>query len=265
MTGNLELLFLGTGTSVGVPVIGCDCPVCRSDDPRNKRTRASAVVRTPGTTVLVDSGPDLREQALREGLSEIDAVLYTHRHLDHVTGFDDLRAFCWHREDPLPFHATEDCMNGLRTMFGWAFSSENKYRGYVRPDPIIIDGPFHCGELRVEPLPVVHGQVETIGFLFSTAGSPEVAYIPDAKTIPAATAARLAGVPNLIIDSLRPKPHPSHMSLDEALAVAEQLDAGATWLTHLGHEYDHPQFESTLPDKVRPAYDGLRLSFDSHS
>ena len=265
MAGALEFLFLGTGTSVGVPVIGCDCPVCTSEDPRNTRTRASAVVRTPQTTVLIDSGPDLREQALRENLRAVDAVLYTHGHVDHVAGFDDLRAFGWHSKDPLPIHATAECMEKLRSMFGWAFSPENNHRGYVRPKPAIIDGPFRCGDLEIEPLPVEHGSLETVGFLFSATSSPEIAYIPDAKRLLPETAARLAGVPVLIIDSLRPNPHPTHMSLDEALATAEQLSAGAVWLTHLGHENDHAQLESILPDHIRPAYDGLSLSFASPS
>ena len=264
MTGNLEVLFLGTGTSTGVPVIGCDCPVCASDDPRNTRTRASAMVRTPQATVLVDSGPDLREQALRENLRRVDAVLYTHSHADHITGFDDLRAFCWRRDDPLPVHATASCMEVLKTMYAWAFSPENTYRGYIRPQPVIIDGPFQHAELSIEPLPVVHGKVETVGFLFAAPGAPEIAYIPDAKTLTPETTARLAGIPVLIIDSLRPSPHPTHLSLDESLALASQLNAGTTWLTHLGHENDHPRLESTLPDNIRPAYDGLRLSFPSH-
>jgi phosphoribosyl 1,2-cyclic phosphate phosphodiesterase len=262
MTGGLQFLFLGTGTSVGVPVIGCDCPVCSSGDPRNNRTRASVVVRAGDTTVLVDSGPDLREQALRENLRRVDAVLYTHAHLDHVSGFDDLRAFCWHREAPLPLHATEGCMRALRGMFGWAFSADQQYRGYVRPDPALIDGPFRCGDLSVEPLPVEHAGVETIGYLFSAAGCPAIAYLPDVKQLPDATASRLAGVPVLVIDALRPKPHPTHLSLDQAVTIARRLGAGSTWLTHLGHENDHRQLESTLPDGIRPAHDGLCLRFD---
>jgi phosphoribosyl 1,2-cyclic phosphate phosphodiesterase len=265
MAGTLEFLFLGTGTSVGVPVIGCDCPVCSSDDPRNTRTRASAVVRTPQTTLLIDSGPDLREQALRENLRSVDAVLYTHGHLDHVVGFDDLRAFGWHSKEPLPLHATADCMEKLRGMFGWAFAAENNYRGYIRPDPVIIDGPFQRGDISVEPLPVEHGTVQTVGFLFFTDSSPEIAYIPDAKRLLPETISRLAGVPVLIIDSLRPNPHPTHMSLDEALATATQIGSESVWLTHLGHENDHATLESTLPAHIRPAHDGLSLSFPSPS
>jgi phosphoribosyl 1,2-cyclic phosphate phosphodiesterase len=263
MTGALEFLFLGTGTSVGVPVIGCTCPVCTSADPRNRRTRSSVLVRTAQTAVLVDSGPDLREQALREGIAGIDAVLYTHSHLDHVAGFDDLRAFCWNRDTPLPLHATPACMETLRTMFGWAFSPENRRnRGYVQPAPRPIGGPFRVGEISFDPLPVAHARVETVGFLISAPGAPEIAYIPDVKSIPPATAARLAGVPVLVIDALRPAPpHPTHLTTAEAIAVAEQLGAGKTYFTHLGHENDHASMPTELPPNIHLAHDGLKLQF----
>ena len=163
---DVSFTFLGTGTSVGVPVIGCGCVVCTSEDPRNRRLRSSVVVRAGGKTVLVDSGPDLRMQALREGLKEIDAIVYTHAHLDHVAGFDELRAFCWRRVEPLPLHATEECLGTLKNMYGWAFSEDNHYRGYVRPDARVIDGPFVIGDLRITPLPVEHAALETVGFLF---------------------------------------------------------------------------------------------------
>ena len=136
---DFSLTFLGTGTSVGVPVIGCQCPVCLSADPHNQRLRASALVRAGGMAVLVDSGPDLRAQALREGLRELDAVIYTHAHLDHVAGFDELRAFCWNKDGPLPLHATESCLTTLQTMFAWAFSAENIYKGYIKPQACLIN------------------------------------------------------------------------------------------------------------------------------
>ena len=160
---DVSLTFLGTGTSVGVPVIGCDCAVCRSDEPKNRRLRASVLLRAGALSLLVDSGPDLRRQALREGLRELDGVLYTHAHLDHVAGFDDLRAFCWRRHAPLPMHATPGCLASLKQMFGWAFSPDNVYQGYVKPDPRVVIGPFGYGALRVTPLPVEHAALETIG------------------------------------------------------------------------------------------------------
>lgn len=247
---------------MGVPVIGCNCATCTSDDPRNKRLRASVLVRGGGHTLLVDSGPDLRAQALREGLREIDAVIYTHGHLDHVAGFDELRAFCWRKKEPLPLHAAPSCMDTLKNMYGWAFFPEREQEGYVRPDPRIIDAPFSYGDLRVTPLPVEHASVETLGFLFEVPGARSVAYLPDVKRIPPPTMDLLRGVDVLIVDALRLKPHPTHMSLDEALAVVAETGAGETWLTHLGHEYDVEEVGKSLPVGVRMAWDGLRISME---
>ncbi|MBK1827306.1 MBL fold metallo-hydrolase [Haloferula rosea] len=259
MAAEFEITFLGTGTSVGVPVIGCDCPVCTSEDPRNRRTRSSIHLRYGAQSILVDSGPDLREQALRERLREIDAVIYTHGHVDHVAGFDELRAFCWRRDTPLPMHGNAETLGILKTMFGWAFSPDNVYRGYVKPAAIEIQGHFNYGKLRISPLPVIHGRVETSGFLFEHPGHPPVAYMPDVKEIPAATMALIRNVDILIIDSLRPSPHPTHMSVEEALATIKTCGAGQAWLTHLGHENEHAALEATLPAHVHVAFDGLRL------
>ncbi len=257
--GDFSLTFLGTGTSVGVPVIGCPCAVCRSENPKNKRTRASVVVQAGDFSLLVDTGPDLRAQALREGLVKVDAVLYTHAHMDHVVGFDDLRAFCWSRSQPLPLHATEETMGDLKRMFGWAFSTANQYPGYVKPAPVIIDGPFHYGDLRITPLPVVHASVETIGYLFEYPKAKSIAYIPDVKHIPETTLERIKGVDVLIVDALRPGTHPTHFSLGEALHVAGETGAGETWLTHLGHENEHEDLSSKVPPHVKVSWDGLVL------
>lgn len=259
MAADFELTFLGTGTSVGVPVIGCDCRVCRSDDPRDKRTRSSLHLRLGGLSVLVDSGPDLREQALREGLSKVDAVLYTHDHADHVVGFDELRAFCWHRDEPLPLYARPGCMATLRTMFGWAFAPENVFRGYVKPDPRLIEGPFAIGPLQITPLPVEHASTETLGFLFEAPGAPRVAYIPDVKRIPEPTMELLRRADILILDALHSRPHPTHMSTGEALAAIAESGVARAWLTHLTHENDHQALEATLPHGVRVAWDGLKI------
>ncbi len=260
MAADFSLTFLGTGTSTGVPVIGCNCETCLSEDPRNTRTRSSILVSTPEATLLVDSGPDLRQQALREGLTSIDAVLYTHGHLDHVTGFDDLRAFCWHREEPLPMYATPGCMALLKSMFGWAFSEGNTYRGYVKPDARIIDGPFFFGDLKVTPLPVEHASVETIGFMFEHPECRSVAYIPDVKVIPDATHELMRGVDFLIVDSLGPFQHPTHFSNDEALAAIDAIGPKSAWLIHLGHKNEHAELDRSMPAHVRTSYDGLKLN-----
>lgn len=259
---DFSLTFLGTGTSVGVPVIGCDCVICTSENPRNKRFRSSVLVRAGNQTLLVDSGPDLRMQALREGLREIDAILYTHAHLDHVAGFDELRAFCWRRTERLPLHATKGCMATLQGMFPWAFSDEVDTIGYVRAGPQVIDGPFYYGDLKVTPLPVEHAAVETIGYLFEYPGVRKVAYLPDVKRIPAASRALLMDVDVLVVDALRTAYHPTHFSLEEALAAIAELRAKEAWLTHLSHEYHVDEVAKTLPGGVRMAWDGLRISLN---
>jgi phosphoribosyl 1,2-cyclic phosphate phosphodiesterase len=251
--------FLGTGTSVGVPVIGCECAVCTSLDPRNHRLRSAVVIRTESAVVLVDSGPDLRAQALRENLSAIDAVIYTHAHLDHVVGFDELRAFCWRRDTPLPLHATSECMDALRQMYGWAFSVDNTYRGYVKPDARLIDGPFYYGDLKITPLPVEHGALETIGFRFDHPYARSIAYLPDVKRVPHETFLHLRGVDVLVVDALRPQPHPTHCSTAEALEIIREAAPAEAWLTHLGHENDHETLGQQLPAGVRVAWDGLRI------
>lgn len=259
MGDDFFLRFLGTGTSVGVPVIGCDCAVCTSTDPRNNRTRSSVHLHAGEIDLLVDSGPDLREQALRENMRRLDAVLYTHGHVDHVTGFDELRAFCWARETPLPVHGNKETLEILESMYPWAFSSENVYKGYVKPKPVPIDGPFYYGDVHITALPVIHGSVETNGYLFDTPGYPPIAYIPDVKDIPDDTLKLIAHVDILIIDSLRPSAHPTHMSLAEALAMIEKVNADQAWLTHLGHENDHQKLSASLPANIHVAYDGLRI------
>ena len=257
---NAYLTFLGTGTSVGVPVIGCRCPVCRSADPRNNRTRSSVLVTTDETSVLVDSGPDLREQALRENITSIDAVLYTHSHLDHVVGFDEMRAFCWGKPNPLPLYATESCLGVLKEMFGWAFQNDNIHSGYVRPAPHAITAEFVIGDLTIQPLPVLHGSVETIGFRFETADHFRFAYLPDVKAIPERTMAMMGNLDLLVIDALRETAHPTHLTLGEALEIVETLSPRKTLLTHLSHELDHSSLAARLPENVQPAHDGLRVS-----
>lgn len=249
--------FLGTGTSVGVPVIGCDCLVCTSGNPRNTRTRCSLLVESVQTTVLIDSGPDLREQALREGLRKVDAVLYTHAHLDHIAGFDELRAFCWHRDTPLPLHAGPKTHAAFRQMFPWAFTHNNP--GYVRPTQVELDGPFTIGDLHIVPVPVDHAGIETFGYRFRFPHGQSMAYLPDVKTIPASSLDLLQDLDVLIIDALRHTEHATHMSVTEALTACRQLRPGQAVFTHLSHEIDIDTIE--LPDNAILATDGLKLTF----
>lgn len=258
MTSGLQLLFLGTGTSTGVPLIGCECRVCKSSDPRNKHLRSSILLDYDGTRLLVDSTPDLRQQALRENIAGIDAIVYTHCHLDHVAGFDDLRAFCWHHETPLPLYASKETMQVLRTMFPWAFSPDNTYQGYVRPDGRVIDGPFRVGTIGVTPFPVCHASVQTNGYVFQCGGK-RIGYACDVKSIPEESLRLLEGLDILVLDCLRRKEHPTHMSLEETLSVMERVRPGQGYLTHMSHDFDYSELAAWLPDFVAPAYDGLSV------
>ena len=254
-----RMTFLGTGTSTGVPVIGCGCAVCKSSDPRNNRMRSSVLFETEEISLLIDSGPDLRDQCLRMGITKVDAVLYTHGHMDHVVGFDELRAFCWSRDTPLPMYANAGCMATLKTMFGWAFAETNIYRGYVKPDPIIFDECFSIGSLKITPLPVHHGSVETNGFLFQRENMRSLAYLPDVKMIPQATKVILADCDILVIDALHERSHPTHMNCNEAIAMIDELKVNQAYLTHCSHEIDHSDLEKKLPKHIRVAYDALVL------
>ena len=259
-SGALTLTFLGTGTSVGVPMVGCDCAVCHSDDPRDRRFRSSVFMTSPEAQWVVDTGPDFRSQCLQAGIRRLDAVLLTHAHTDHVAGFDDLRRFTVGADQELPVHATPSCLAAVRRMFEFAFNGENRYPGYLKPAPRPIDGPFSLGATEVVPLPVVHGKVETLGFLFLRAGRKLVAYIPDIKSAPASTLDALADVEVLIVDALRYTPHPTHMTFDEALVLARDVRAARTWFTHFQCQVGHAEAEENLPADVRLAYDGLTLS-----
>lgn len=254
-----ELTFLGTSTSVGVPVIGCDCPQCQSNDPKNNRTRSSIHIQSGDLSILVDTGPDLREQALRENLRKVDAVLYTHAHQDHIAGFDELRAFCWHRDTPLPIYTTASCLEALQRVYAWAFSPENTYKGYVCPEGNTIEAPFTLGDITITPLPVNHGSVECIGYRFDQADTA-LAYIPDVKTLKPHTRELLLGLDVLIVDALREAAHPTHMNVEEALELIADVQPKQAWLTHISHELDYRNLEAKLPPNILCAYDSLALT-----
>lgn len=260
---DFRLTFLGTGTSVGVPMVGCDCETCRSTDPRDKRLRCSVFIETPEAQWIVDTGPDLRQQCLRAGIRRLDAAIFTHSHADHVTGFDELRRFTIGEHQTMPVYATPACLEVLERMFIYAFNGENRYRGYLKPDPRPVLGPFEISSTRITPLPVRHGKVETIGYLFERGGRKRCAYVPDCKTMPPETVDLVRGVDTLILDGLRRTEHPTHLNFDEALSLAAEIGARETWLTHFQCEIMHARDEPTLPPGVRMAYDGLQLSWDA--
>ena len=255
----MKVLFLGSGTSTGVPVIGCNCAVCRSDDPRNKRLRASVLVSTETTTLLVDSCPDLRQQALRHNLTSIDAIIYTHEHLDHTTGFDDMRAFCWHRTDRLPLYAGTSCLAHLRRMFAWAFSEANTYQGYIRPAAHDHAGePFCVGDIEVIPVPVQHATVETYGYVFRSGGCT-FGYVPDIKSLPETSRPLLEGLDVLAMDGLTTQEHHTHLSVNDNVELMRQLAPRRGLLTHCGHKVDYAATAAMLPSFMAPAYDGLEI------
>lgn len=257
----MQLTFLGTGTSVGIPVIGCDCAVCLGTDPKDKRLRSSVYLHTPEAAWVVDTGPDFRTQCLRENIRHLDAALFTHSHMDHVTGFDELRRFTVDVDQHMPVHATPECLAVLERMFVYAFNGENRYRGYLKPLPQPVTGPFKIGKTTITPLPVLHGKVDTIGYLFERCGRKLCAYIPDCKTVPQETEEMMRGVDTLIIDALRHTPHPTHQNFAEALAVQREIQPRQTWYTHIQCEIMHAVEDAKLPPGVNIAHDGLKLEW----
>jgi len=257
LNSQLTVTFLGTGTSQGVPMIGCDCNVCRSPDPRDQRLRSSIYIETPECSWVVDTGTDFRTQALRENIRKVDAVVFTHSHTDHIMGFDDLRRFS-HARGSMPVYASPETMRDLERVFRFAFNTSNLVPYYLKPEPHVIEGPFKLVGTLITPLPVPHGDSIVNGYLFSRADQKLVAYLSDCSAVPAAIVDLISGVKVLIIDALRDRPHPTHLSVGQALEVATQVQPRDTYFTHICH--DLPQSaESRLPAGVHIAYDGLKL------
>jgi phosphoribosyl 1,2-cyclic phosphate phosphodiesterase len=257
-TPRLTVTFLGTGTSQGVPMIGCDCDVCRSSDPHDKRLRSSIYIETPECSWVVDTGADFRTQALRENIRKVDAVIFTHSHTDHIMGFDDLRRFSYARGS-MPVYASAETMADLARVFRFAFEGSYTFPGYLKPEPHLIDGSFELGLTNITPLPVPHGDTTINGYLFSRGGQKLVAYLSDCSGVPDAIVDLIREVKVLIIDALRDKPHPTHLSVDQALAVSNRVRSKATYFTHIAHELAQSA-EARLPAGVHIAYDGLKLT-----
>ena len=240
-------------------MIGCDCAVCRSPDPRDKRLRSSVYIETPETAFIVDTGTDFRTQALRENIRRVDAVVFTHSHTDHIMGFDDLRRFSWQRGS-MPVYASAKTMADLERVFMFAFKATNPFPYYLKPEPHLISGPFRLGETIITPLPVPHGEAEVNGYMFSRVERNLIAYLSDCSAVPDEIAQKILGVECLIIDALREKPHPTHMSVAQALEVATRVQPKETYFIHIAHELAQA-FEQNLPPHTHLAYDGLKLRF----
>ena len=239
-------------------MIGCNCAVCRSSDPRDKRLRSSIYVETPECSWVVDTGTDFRTQALRENIRTVDAVIFTHSHTDHIMGFDDLRRFS-HARGSMPVYASAETMRDLERVFEFAFKGRYTIPGYLKPEPHVIDGPFQLGSTVITPVPVPHGDSIVNAYLFSRDGKKLVAYLSDCSGVPNAIVDLIARVKILIIDALRDKPHPTHLSVGQALEVAARVQPGATYFTHIAHELAQAA-ESRLPAGAHIAYDGLKLA-----
>ena len=255
----MDILFLGTGTSVGIPMIGCGCGVCTSGDPRNTRRRSSLYVSTAETAFVIDTPPDFRQQMLDNRIGRCHAVLFTHAHADHIFGFDDIRRFNTIHQRVLPAYAEAETMAGIRHVFGYIDdrpSSLGLYRAQI--DFVTVRGAFEVGDVRATPLRVEHGEAMT-GYLLEHGGA-RVGYVPDCARLPPETVERLRGVDVMILDCLRYRAHPAHLNVEQSLAYLAQIRAKRAYLTHLCHDVDHATLEAELPEGVRVSYDGLVVS-----
>jgi len=250
----MTLTFLGTGTSSGVPTLGCRCPVCTSSDPRDKRSRPSLWLDYSGRSIVIDTTPDFRSQALRAGIEHLDAVVFTHAHADHVLGLDDVRGFYFRQREPIPIYADAETMRRIQHIFSYIFNGKYPYGGIARLDPHFIEGPFELWGQQWNPVPVLHGQMTGLGFRFG-----KVAYVTDFSVIPEASLVLLKDLDVLILDALRHRPHPTHSNLEQSLALVEQLQPRKAYFTHIAHELGHEETNATFPPHVRLAFDGLKL------
>jgi phosphoribosyl 1,2-cyclic phosphate phosphodiesterase len=257
----ITVTVLGSGTSAGVPMIGCHCAVCSSDDPRDHRTRPSIVVSYDDHNILIDTSPELRLQAVRARLDRISAVVYTHAHADHIFGLDDVRRYNTISGKPLPLYAMPESMKTLQRSFPYAFEphppKNTAYKDAIyRPEvePKLIDGAFDLFGKTWTPIDMIHGNFKVLGFRIGN-----FAYCTDCNEIPAEGPEKLQGLDALIIDALRPRPHPTHLSFAQALELIAQLKPNRAFFTHLSHDMKHADIEATLPDHVRVSYDGLRF------
>lgn len=252
----MELLFLGTGTSQGIPVIGSEDPVCLSTDLKDKRLRSSIFISGKDTKIVVDTGPDFRQQMLSNKIDRVDAILYTHEHADHTAGIDDIRPLCG-RFGAMPIFAQARVIANLEARFAYIFATENRYEGAPSVvSHIIGETDFNVGNLQITPIKIGHGAIEILGFRIG-----DLAYITDAKTIENREVQKLKGVKILVVNALRMASHPTHFNLQEALDFIAEINPAQAYLTHISHKLGfHNTVQKTLPKSVFLAYDGLKIT-----
>lgn len=253
----MKLLFLGTGTSTGVPSMCCDCDVCRSTEPKNNRLRASVLIRENGHNILIDTSTDLRQQCLTHDIRHVDSVLFTHHHADHVHGIDELRSFNFFNKTVTPCYGNEPTVEELKNKFSYIFKGTAQIGGGIPQLKLhtIEEESFNLGDVLVTPLTIIHGKMPILGYKVNNA-----AYITDCSAIPEKTQEKLYGLDLLVLNALGYDPHPTHMCLDEALAAIATLKPKRAILTHINHKFDHYEVEKELPENVTLAYDGLELN-----
>ncbi|MCZ7555560.1 MAG: MBL fold metallo-hydrolase [Bacteroidia bacterium] len=260
---SVSLRMLGTGTSQGVPAIGCDCETCTSADDRDRRLRPSVLFSVDGINLLVDTSSDFRQQMLRHRVPAIHAVLYTHHHFDHIGGFDDLRQYNFIQSMPMPLYGMQETLDELSVTFRYAFGHAKQVGGGL---PVVekhtVDGAqdFFIAGVRVVPLPALHGRMSVLGYRIG-----RVAYLTDVSEIPASTLERLSGLDVLVLDALRHRAHPTHLSLQQAIGIAENIAASRTYFTHIAHNIKHERDSVLLPETMEFSYDGLLITSDESS
>jgi phosphoribosyl 1,2-cyclic phosphate phosphodiesterase len=251
----LKITVLGSGTSVGVPTIGCHCAVCTSADPRDSRLRPSVLISYEGHNVLIDTTPDFRTQALRARIERLDAVLFTHPHADHLMGLDDVRPFNFRQREPIPIYAAPATMDAVRRCFPYIFDGKERNTNIPKIEPRLIEGaPFDLFGLEFVPVPILHGKQTIYGFRFGAA-----AYLTDHSEIPESSMALLHSLDVIFLDALRYKPHPTHSTVERSMKTVETLGTCRAFFTHICHDLGHQRAESLLPPHIRLAYDGLEV------